>query len=203
MKLTNDKNHQYIRENINTIASQSMFEYDVLAHDKWKAGNDDTYVSIVLKDFDKNHLTELTLLSVCSLAALMEHYRVVPRYQYPNNLLFNDQQIGMIDIEELDEHTYIIDYYLHVNANDQMSLKTASKKRFKIKSPAVLVQTYFKVYYHFYETQDFHQVIKYTNTLAYYQGSKEYLGNTHTFSEMDDNGFITMDNESISILDFK
>ncbi|MCD7893575.1 MAG: hypothetical protein LUG60_07735 [Erysipelotrichaceae bacterium] len=203
MKLTNDKNHQYIKDHIDSIQSQAMFEYDVLEHPKWIKGNDDIYVSIVLKDFDAHHLIELTLLSVCSLAALMEHYRVVPKYQYPNNLLYNHQQIGMIDIEELDEHTYIIDYYLHVNATNQMSLKTASKKRFKIKSPAVLVQTYFKVYYHFYETQDFHQVIEYTNTLAYYQGNIEYQGSMHTFSQMDDNGYITMDNENICILDFE
>jgi len=203
MKLTGDRHHQYIKNHIDSIQSQSMFEYDVLEHPKWSAGNDDTYVSIVLKDFDSHHLIELMLLSVCSLAALMEHYRVVPQYQYPNDLLYDDKQIGMIDIEQLDEQTYIIDYYLHVNATDQMSLKTASKKRFKIKSPAVLVQTYFKVYYHFYETQDFHQVIEYTNTLAYYQGNKEYLGSMHAFSKMDEKGYITMDNESMSILDFQ
>ncbi|MCD7840163.1 MAG: hypothetical protein LUG46_05980 [Erysipelotrichaceae bacterium] len=203
MKLTGDKYHQYIKDHIDSIQSQSMFEYDVLEHSKWTKGNDDTYVSIVLKDYDSHHLAELMLLSVCSLAALMEHYHVVPQYQYPNNLLYNNQQIGMIDIEELDEHTYIIDYYMHVNATNQMSLKIASKKRFKIKSPAVLVQTYFKVYYHFYETQDFHQVIENTNTLAYYQGNKEYLGSIHTFSKMDDNGYVSMDNESLSILDFK
>lgn len=148
-----------IIENLDHIPNYTYYKLDISSNI-----NMDTNVGILLKGFNDEDICKLRLLSVSSLAAMIQHYNIKPAYVLPDTVSYNDVMLGNVNIEKLKDQTYFITYSVSVN-NSENSIKSFSKKLFKIKNPELTVQTYFKIYYHFYETQDFNQVIEYMNSL--------------------------------------
>ena len=118
----------------------------------WEShANENLIMSFLFKDFHKiEDAWKMTQLTTCSVVGLLDRYRILVE-----------------TILDPDLKGVIVGIGLNVNNEDFQSMKQITHKEYKISKLAIGLKTFMLIYYNLYQTNQFHKVLEYANSISY------------------------------------
>ena len=90
--------------------------------------------------------------------------------KWPNDIYVDGKKICGILVETIldpDLKGVIVGIGLNVNNEDFQSMKQITHKEYKISKLAIGLKTFMLIYYNLYQTNQFHKVLEYANSISY------------------------------------
>ena len=113
---------------------------------------------------------KMTQLATCSVVGLLDRYRIKATIKWPNDIYVDGKKICGILVETIldpDLKGVIVGIGLNVNNEDFQSMKQITHKEYKISKLAIGLKTFMLIYYNLYQTNQFHKVLEYANSISY------------------------------------
>ena len=133
--------------------------------------NENLIMSFLFKDFHKIEDTwKMTQLAACSVVGLLDRNRIKATIKWPNDIYVDGKKICGILVETIldpDLKVVIVGIGLNVNNEDFQSMKQITHKEYKISKLAIGLKTFMLIYYNLYQTNQFHKVLEYANSISY------------------------------------
>lgn len=138
----------------------------------WESqANENLIMSFLFKDFHKiEDAWKMTQLATCSVVGLLDRHRIKATIKWPNDIYVDGKKICGILVETIldsDLKGVIVGIGLNVNSNEYQSMKQVTGKTYKISKLAVGLKTFMLIYYNLYQTNQFHKVLEYANSISY------------------------------------
>ena len=138
----------------------------------WEShANENLIMSFLFKDFHKiEDAWKMTQLATCSVVGLLDRYRIKATIKWPNDIYVDGKKICGILVETIldpDLKGVIVGIGLNVNNEDFQSMKQITHKEYKISKLAIGLKTFMLIYYNLYQTNQFHKVLEYANSISY------------------------------------
>ena len=138
----------------------------------WKShANENLIMSFLFKDFHKiEDAWKMTQLATCSVVGLLDRNRIKATIKWPNDIYVDGKKICGILVETIldpDLKGVIVGIGLNVNNKDFQSMKQITHKEYKISKLAIGLKTFMLIYYNLYQTNQFHKVLEYANSISY------------------------------------
>ena len=138
----------------------------------WQShSNENLIMSFLFKDFHKiEDAWKMTQLATCSVVGLLDRNRIKATIKWPNDIYVDGKKICGILVETIldpDLKGVIVGIGLNVNNEDFQSMKQITHKEYKISKLAIGLKTFMLIYYNLYQTNQFHKVLEYANSISY------------------------------------
>ena len=133
--------------------------------------NENLIMSFLFKDFkNMEDAWKITQLAACSVVGLLERNRIKAMIKWPNDIYVDGKKICGILTETIldpDLKGIIIGIGLNVNDTKYQSMKQVTGKSYKVSKIAVGLKTFILIYYNLYQTNQFHKILEYANSISY------------------------------------
>ena len=133
---------------------------------------EDIFFTILLRpDLPLNSVSMLTLVAASAVAEAVDKVTGQEcQIKWPNDIYVDGKKICGILVETIldpDLKGVIVGIGLNVNNEDFQSMKQITHKEYKISKLAIGLKTFMLIYYNLYQTNQFHKVLEYANSISY------------------------------------